>query len=620
MMERGDGGVQGEWTKMWGAPGGIHLRDLRRIYRILAPHLRNHWKWFILAYLALFAGVVMNLLKPWPLKLILDHVLLDKPAPHIIVSLRQTAGNDKLILLAIFSVSIVAIYLLEGLFSFTRKYFMAGAGESTVNDIRQEAYGHLQMLGRISRKPGDLVVRLTSDTQSLNLLLTQYIQNLVNYCFTFVTVVTTMFLMDRPLTLLALAVVPPLYFMSLYFSAKVEVLTKIKREKESEVASLVQETMTSKEVVQAFGREEHEKDRFAREANESLHATLGSLRMSKGFERAVQVTMAIGTALVVYFGARRALAGAITPGDLIVFTSYLRDVYKPVGEFSGLTMDVAGALVCGGRVAEILETEVRVQDGPGAMDAPAFKGEVTFDHVTFGYEPGEAVLQDLSFTAKPGQRVALIGSSGTGKSTVVNLLLRFYDPWDGRVLIDGIDIRRYRVRSLREQISVVLQEPLLFRRTIRENIAYARPGAKFDEIVDAARAAQAHDFIMKLPRGYDTFLRERGTNLSGGQRQRITLARSILKKAPVFVLDEPVTGLDVETEARLHETLNGLIKGKTTFIIAHRFSTVTEADLILMIEEGRILEKGTHPELLSGSRRYRELYRLQTLEPIPSPP
>jgi ABC-type multidrug transport system fused ATPase/permease subunit len=594
---------------------GIELKDLYRVYRLLGFYSRSYWKWFLLAYSGLFASVMMNLLKPWPLKLILDHILLNKPMSRMMTFLNSWAGNDKLVLLALLSLGIVVVFFLEGLFSFTRKYYMVRAGESTVNDIRQEVFGHLQMLARGKYGSGDSVVRLTSDVQTLNLLLTQYVQNLVTFSFTFLSIVVTLFLLDWHLTLLALVVVPPLYLMSLYFSPKVGDLARKKREKESEVASLVQETLTSKEVVQAFVAEDQEQKRFAEETNESLRATLGSARVSKGFERTVQVTIAVGTALVVYFGARRVLAGQITPGDLIVFTAYLRDLYKPVGAISGWIMDFAGALISGERIAEILETEVSVIDAPDAIEAPPFRGEVVFEHVTFGYEPREPVLQNLSFSVKPGQTVALIGSSGTGKSTVVNLLLRFYDPWEGRILIDGQDIRRYKFKTLREQISVVLQETLLFRRTIRENIAYGKPSARLTEIVEAAKAAQAYDFIKRLPKGYDTFLRDRGANLSGGERQRIALARSILKDAPIFIFDEPVTGVDAETAAKLDATLNRLMKGKTSFIIAHHFSTIMKADLILMIEEGRIIEQGSHDQLLARSEQYRQLYNLQRLAP-----
>jgi ABC-type multidrug transport system fused ATPase/permease subunit len=594
---------------------GIRLKDLHRVNRTFAPHLRKYRKRFVLAYLALFAAMLMNLLKPWPLKIILDYILLDKAMPRRLVSVNTLAGNDKLILLAIFCASMVAIFILEGFFTFIRKYFMEAAGERAINDIRQEVFGHLQTSEPRMDRPGDLVVRLTSDLDSMKLLLTQHVQTLVNYFFTFSATCITMFWMDWRLTLLALTVSPPLYLLSIYFSAKAADLTREKRAKESEVASLVHETVTSKEVVKAFAQEEQEKRRFAQESEESLDAALERARVTKGFGRTVEVIIAIGTALVVYLGARRALAGVITPGVLIVFISYLRDLYKPVGGLSELIIDFGGALVCGERVAETLETRSPVTDAPDAIDAPLFRGEVVFENVTFGYDPGEPVLQSLSFQARPGEMIALIGSSGTGKTTIVNLLLRFHDPWEGRILIDGQDIRRYTLKSLREQISVVLQEPLLFHRTIRENIAYGRPEAGYAETVEAAKAAQAHDFIARLPEGYDTVLKDGGANLSGGQRQRIALARAILKNTPILVLDEPITGVDAAMETRLNETLDRHMKGKTSFTIAHRFSTIMRADLILMIGEGQVVEQGTHEQLLGRNERYRRLYDLQKMEP-----
>ncbi|HEX9136882.1 MAG TPA: ABC transporter ATP-binding protein, partial [Nitrospirota bacterium] len=494
---------------------------MHRVYRTFIPHLRKYRRRFVLAYLALFAAMLMNLLKPWPLKIILDYIILDKAMPRRLAFVSSMAGYDKVILLAILCAGIVAIFLLEGLFTFIRKYFMEAAGERAINDIRQEVFGHLQTSEPGMDRPGDLVVRLTSDIDSMKLLLTQHVQTLVNYIFTFSATCIAMFWMDWRLTLLALTVAPPLYLISIYFSAKVAELTRKKRAKESEVASLVQETVTSKEVVKAFAREEQEKSRFAQESEESLDAALERARVSKGFGRTAEVIIAIGTALVVYLGARRAIAGLITPGVLIVFVSYLRDLYKPVGGLSELIIDFAGTLVCGERIAETLETKITVTDAPDAIEAPLFRGEVSFEDVTFGYDPGEPVLQTLSFKATPGKMIALIGSSGTGKTTIVSLLLRFHDPWEGRILIDGQDIRRYTLKSLREQISVVLQEPLLFHRTIRENIAYGKPEAGLEETMDAAKAAQAHDFIMGLPDGYETVLKDGGANLSGGQRQRI---------------------------------------------------------------------------------------------------
>jgi ATP-binding cassette subfamily B protein len=301
----------------------------------------------------------------------------------------------------------------------------------------------------------------------------------------------------------------------------------------------------------------------------------------------------------------------LNPGSLIVFLAYLKDLYKPAAGVADLIMEFAASLVCGERISEVLETESEVHDAPDAVKAPNFRGTVTFDGVSFGYSPGKPVLSNLSFIAEAGTTVALIGSSGTGKTTLVNLLLRFHDPWQGRIMIDGEDIRRYQLESLRNQMSIVLQESVLFRRTIRENIAYGKPGATTDEIVAAAKSAQAHDFIAALPQGYETLLDERGENLSGGQRQRLALARAIIRDAPILILDEPVRGLDAITEARLAETLNHLIEKRTTFIIAHRLSTIQMADLILLVEEGQVVAQGSHDKLLAECALYRKYYSLQ---------
>ncbi len=592
----------------------ISWRDFVRVLKLLAPHLRKYRKLFIPAYASLIAAMIMNLLKPWPLKLVLDYVILNEAMPDRIKFLDDMVNNDKLVLLSTLCACIVVIFALEGFFTFARKYFITGIGERTINDLRQQVYGHLQLLENGAGRSADFVVRLTSDIDSLKQLLIQLIQTPVGYFLTFAGIGITMFLLDRPLTILAFAVAPPLYVISLYFSVKIAMFTRRKRDKESAVASLVQETMASKEAVQAFVREDQEKKRFAEESTESMDASLEKTKASKAFGRMVEVIIAIGTALVVYLGARRALAGYITPGDLIIFISYLRDLYKPVGTLAESITDFSSSLVSGKRVAELLETKISVQEAPDAIEAPSFMGEITFEDVTFGYTPDKPVLQDLSFKVLPGQLVILIGSSGTGKTTIVNLVLRFYDPWKGRILIDGVDIRRYTITSLREQISVVLQEPLLFHRTVRENIAYGKPDATFPEIVDAAKASQAHYFISKLPRGYDTYVRNGGSNLSAGQRQRIALARAILKNTQIFIFDEPVSGLDIETEAELIKALERLMHGKTSFVIAHRFSTVSKADLILMIDEGKIVVKGTHAELLKNSERYRQLYELQSLQ------
>ena len=334
--------------------------------------------------------------------------------------------------------------------------------------------------------------------------------------------------------------------------------------------------------------------------------------MGRAFGQLVTVLSACGLAVVVFYGAVRVMRGQLSPGDLIVFAAYVKNLYSPIDDLSQLFVEFTESLVSGERLLEILHIDTHVREHPNAIAGAPFRGEIKFENVVFGYRTGETTLRNLSFTARPGQKVALVGSSGTGKSTVIALLLRFFDPWEGKIFIDGIDIRLFKLGSLRKQISVMLQDDLLFRRTIRENIAYGSPGAGLEEVEAAARRAQAHDFVMKLPQGYETVLEEGGRSLSGGQRQRIALARAMLKDSPIVVLDEPGTGLDAITEAGLRQNLQEFLRGKTSFVIAHSFPTIRDADLILVVEEGQAVGQGTHADLLVGSRVYRQLYELQS--------
>jgi len=590
-------------------------RVLLDLYRTFGPSLRPYWAWFAAGYAALGAAVLAKTLTPYPLKWILDYVLLGKPLPEgRAAQLLTWLGADPPTLLASLCAAMVGIAFLQGLFSYTNRYLVASAARLANNDIRNDVFHRLQLLplsfhGGVS--PGDLVVRLTDDVNTLRRLLVDSVSELLKMAFGFGWVIVLMARVDPRSTALALAVAPPIYLLASRFLDKVQELALVNRIKESEVGAILQENLSSMAVVQAFSREDQERQRFQSEAHASLLADLRHLQLRRGFGRAIEVVVAAGGAGVVYYAGTRVLGGRLEPTDLVLFVPWLRELYAPMQQLAELLVDVSRQIVSGERIAEILRTEVTIRDADDAVEAPPFRGEVAFDHVTFGYRPGMPVLRDLDFTAKPGQLVALVGSSGAGKSTVVNLLLRFFDPWQGAVRIDGSDIRRFTLESLRRQINVVLQDTLLLRRSVRENIAFGRPDASLDEIVAAARAAQIHEFVARLPEGYDTVLADRARDLSGGQRQRLALARAMLRDAPLLILDEPVTGVDALTEARLEETLARVTQGRTAFIVAHRLATVRRADLILVIEEGTVAEHGTHRELMATSGLYRTLYETQ---------
>jgi ABC-type multidrug transport system fused ATPase/permease subunit len=590
------------------------LRSSRNVYRSFGPFLRPYATTLGIAYAALLGSVLVKLAEPWPLKLILDYVLLERPMPDVVVRLTSVVGDDPRDLLTLLCLGMVLVVVIEGLFSYTSKYCMASAGQRATNDIRRRVFDRLQALQQAfhsSSRSGDLVVRLTSDIHELKKFLVSSVRNMASYMVTIVSTIAVMLWMDWRLTLVALAVVPLLYVVTSKVSARSRTLAQTKRAKESEIASILQETMSSIATVQAFAQEGRERRRFAKQSRKSLKASLARARLARGFGRIVQVVSACGTALVVWYAARRALAGQVTPGDLVVFAAYVKDLYTPITKSVTLMVEYTAELVSAERVRELLEAEQKVRDAADAIKAPRFKGEVSFERVTFGYQPGQPVLRNLSFRVRPGQTVALVGSSGAGKSTIVNLLLRFFDPWEGRISIDGQDIRHFTLKSLRGRISVVLQEPVLFRRSIRENISYGRRRTSLEAVVAAATTVQAHGFIQELPDGYETQLDERGGGLSGGQRQRIALARAILRDAPILVLDEPSTGLDTVTELRLRQALDSLMKGRTSFVVAHQLSTIQSADLILVIDQGRIAEQGSHADLIGASQVYRRLFETE---------
>jgi subfamily B ATP-binding cassette protein MsbA len=386
------------------------------------------------------------------------------------------------------------------------------------------------------------------------------------------------------------------------------------RKKESELLSIVEEALTSVRVVKAFAREDYEVRRFTSQSRGNLEAALEARSIKAKLSPVVEVIVALGTCLVLWYGARLALTGQLSAGLLIVFLLYLGKMYKPMRELSKMTDTISKAVVGYERIQEVLEIEISVRDLPQARRAARFKGKIEFDHVNFSYDEATPVLKDISFKIEPGQVAAVVGPSGTGKTTIISLIPRFYDPQSGEVRIDGKDVRRYTLKSLREQISFVLQDTILFRAPIWENIAYGKPDASHEEIIRAAEVANAHEFIEKMPEGYDTMLGERGVTLSGGQRQRIAIARAVIRDTPILVLDEPTSGLDAASEEAVIEALDRLMKNRTTILIAHHLGTIRHADVIFVVKDSELVEQGTHEELLAQGGVYAELHKTQTSE------
>jgi len=417
--------------------------------------------------------------------------------------------------------------------------------------------------------------------------------------------------MNWRFTLISLAIAPLLFAVVLFLTRKIKKASRDVRKKESELVSTVQEVFSSIRVVKAFAREDYEQRRFERQSLENVETALKAQSLKMKLSPVVEIIVAIGTCLMLGFGARLVMAGKLTPGELVLFLLYLGKMYKPMRDLSKMTNTVSKASVGFERIREILESESKVRDLARARRAPAFKGKIEFERVSFGYDKEEPIIQDVSFTVEPGQVAAFVGPTGAGKTTIINLIARFYDPLSGRIKIDGTDIREFKLRSLRSQISFVLQDTLLFRAPVWQNIAYGRPESSRAEIMRAAELANADEFIKEMPEGYDTMVGERGVTLSGGQRQRIAIARAMIRQTPILILDEPTSGLDAQSELAVIDALERLMKDKTSIVIAHHLATIVHADNIFVVKDNQIAEHGTHEELLSANGFYAELYKIQ---------
>lgn len=577
--------------------------------------LRPHVSALTIGFVAVIGEGIANLLEPWPLKIVLDSVLRPRPTHgwlnHFIQS---TAGEDKLAILKFACVAVLAIAVLDAVSSYTEKYFTTSVGQWVTHDLRRTLYSRIQQLSLAyhdQKRSGDLISRVTSDIDAIQSFInTALLGGLINL-ITLVGMIGVMVYLNWHFTLIALSVAPVLFLVVYSYTRRIKRASREVRKKEGEIVSVIEEVLSSIRVVKAFAREDYERRRLEEESLEGVEIGLRARGLKAKLAPLVDIIVAVGTCLVLWFGARLVLSGSLTPGSLVIFILYLGKMYKPMQELSKMTDSYSKALVGYERVQEVLETHKEVKDLPRAIHATRFNGKLEFDHVDFYYTADNFILKDISFTIQPGQVAALVGPTGAGKTTIISLIPRFYDPTSGVIKIDGTDVKHFRQKSLRQQISFVLQETVLFQAPIWQNIAYGRPEASRAEILRASEQANAHEFVEKLAEGYDTVLGGRGMTLSGGQRQRIAIARAIIRDTPILILDEPTSGLDAASERLVFEALDRLMEGKTSIVIAHRLSTIRNADVIFVIKDGGIAESGTHDELLKTGGLYSELELLQ---------
>jgi subfamily B ATP-binding cassette protein MsbA len=576
--------------------------------------LRPHWKGMTVAFFAVVVSAGTELLEPLPLKIVLDYLLQGKHLPHWAMVTVGWIGNDKLAVLN-FAVAAVAVIAVVGAASsYLENLLTTTIGQRIMHELRRTVYSHIQRLSLAEydeKRTGDLIGRVTDDIESVQDFVSTVLLGIVTNVLTLVGMIGIMLYMNWRFTLISLAIAPLLFGVVLFLTRKIKKASRDVRKKESELVSTVQEVFSSIRVVKAFAREDYEQRRFERQSLENVETALKAQSLKMKLSPVVEIIVAIGTCLMLGFGARLVLAGKLTPGELVLFLFYLGKMYKPMRDLSKMTNTVSKASVGFERIREVLESESKVRDLARARRAPAFKGKIEFERVSFGYEKEEPIIQDVSFTVEPGQVAAFVGPTGAGKTTIINLIARFYDPLSGRIKIDGTDIREFKLRSLRSQISFVLQDTLLFRAPVWQNIAYGRPESSRAEIMHAAELANADEFIKEMPEGYDTMVGERGVTLSGGQRQRIAIARAMIRQTPILVLDEPTSGLDAQSELAVIDALDRLMKDKTSIVIAHHLATIVHADTIFVVKDNQIAEHGTHEELLAADGFYAELYKIQ---------
>lgn len=584
--------------------------------RLIRSLVRPYWGTLSIIFVAMLVQTAMSIASPWPLKIILDNVVgSHKLAPWLHDLLRPVMdGTSKMQIATAAAISVVAIAVLGAIASYVASYYTTSVGQWVANDLRLRTYHHLQHLSLSyydTHQSGNLLSTITSDIQTIQSFASSATLDIVVDLFTILGMLVIMFRLNWDFTLIAMAVTPFLLLLVSKFNTAVKKATHEVRKQQSKVVSVVEQGLESMRVVKAFGRQDLAEEGLAEVSQATVDAALKARRVKALLSPIVAITVSLCTAIVLWRGAALILAGAMTVGALTVFLSYLRKFFKPVQDLATMTNTIAQAAVGVERVRAILDADTIIPERPDAREPQALSGDIEFEHVAFAYAPGAQVLTDVSFKVKAGQMVGVVGPTGCGKSTVVSLIPRFYDPTAGAVKIDGADIREYKHLALRDQIGYVLQEPGLFAGSVRDNIAYGKKGVTEEQIREAAKLANADEFIDRMPHGYDTMIGERGETMSGGQRQRIGIARAVIRNNPILILDEPTAALDTESEKLVIEALERLMKGRTVLTIAHRLSTIRDADKIIVLKDGVVAEEGSHDQLLARGGVYAELYRIQ---------
>jgi ABC-type multidrug transport system fused ATPase/permease subunit len=583
----------------------------------LILELVRPYRWVIAFILsAMLMQTAMSLLGPWPLKVILDNVVVAKhPLPHWMIELLPIlGGKNKMHVAELAAIFFIVIAAVNAVASYVANYYTETVGQWVAYDLRTRTYHHLQRLSLSyydTHQVGAIVSTINDDVDTIQNFASDSITDMLIDALTIVGILGVMFAIRWDFALIAILVTPFLLFFVSRVRTAVKKATHEVRLRQADIVSAVQQGLESVRVVQAFEREDVQEEELSRVGKQTIEAALHARRIKALLAPTVSIVVAICTGLVLWRGTSLVLADAMEIGTLTVFLSYLAMFFKPVQDLATMTNTIAQTSVGVERVRAILDADAIIPDRPDGLEPETLRGEIEFDHVSFGYDPARPVLRDVSFTIKPGQLIGFVGPTGSGKSTVISLIPRFYDRNSGSIKIDGVDVQDYKLHELRKHIGFVLQETVLFRGTIRDNIAYGHPRATEDEIIQAAKLANADEFITRMPCGYDSAVGERGLTLSGGQRQRIGIARAIIRDNPILILDEPTAALDTESEQLVVEALERLMKGRTVITIAHRLSTIRDADDIIVLKDGVIAENGTHEQLLSLNGVYAALHRIQ---------